>query len=140
MIAMIFWGLRSDATGERIWHVTISLLVAGAGLAVAAMAHSNLVMLLALALAMVGTLAYNGPFFSLPSTFLAGTAAAGGVGLINTIGSLGRVVGPSLMGAIKQATGNYAMAMAALACGMVLAAGLMLMLGRSMAARRLKPA
>ena len=51
----------------------------------------------------MGTLSYNGPFFSLPSTFLAGTAAAGGIGLINTIGGIGRAIGPSAVGVLKAA-------------------------------------
>jgi ACS family tartrate transporter-like MFS transporter len=77
MAAMIYWGRRSDAKHERIWHVAISLSFAAMGLLVASIAQSPLITLLAITAALVGTLAYNGPFFSLPTTFLAGTAAAG---------------------------------------------------------------
>ncbi|HML13451.1 MAG TPA: MFS transporter, partial [Xanthobacteraceae bacterium] len=42
-----------------------------------------------------------------PSTFLSGTAAAGGIALINSIGNLGGFVGPYAVGWIKDATGSY---------------------------------
>jgi MFS transporter, ACS family, tartrate transporter len=138
MIAMILWARRSDATGERIWHVTIPLMLGAFGLALAAVAQSNVLMLLSLALALVGMLAYNGPFFSLPSTFLAGTAAAGGIGFVNTIGSLGRFIGPYGVGILKQSSGGYSSAMAAMATAMLISALIVIALGRNMAARKLR--
>ncbi len=137
MIAMIFWARRSDAHNERVWHVVIPLTLAAFGLAFAAIAPTPLLMLLALTVSLVGTLAYNGPFFSLPATFLAGTAAAGGIGFINTIGSFGRIIGPGIVGWLKQETGNYSAAMAALACAMLLASLIVVVMGRRMAVRKL---
>ena len=137
MIAMIFWARRSDAHDERVWHVVIPLTLAAFGLAFAAIAPTPLLMLLALTVSLVGTLAYNGPFFSLPATFLAGTAAAGGIGFINTIGSLGRFIGPAAVGWFKQQTGNYSAAMAALASAMLVASLIVLVMGRRMAVRKL---
>ena len=139
MIAMILWARRSDAKGERIWHVAIPLLLGAFGLALAAVAQSNLLVLLSLALALVGTLAYNGPFFSLPSTFLGGVAAAGGVGFVNTIGSLGRFIGPYGVGALKESSGGYASAMAAMATAMMISAIIVLVMGRKMAGRKVQP-
>jgi ACS family tartrate transporter-like MFS transporter len=136
MVAMILWARHSDATGERVWHVAISLLLGAFGLAFAAVAQSNVLVLLSLAVALVGTLAYNGPFFSLPSTFLAGTAAAGGVGFVNTIGSLGRFIGPYGVGVLKQSSGGYASAMAAMATAMLISALIVVAMGRMMEARK----
>jgi len=138
MIAMILWARRSDATGERIWHVTIPLMLGAFGLALAAVAQSNVLMLLSLALALVGMLAYNGPFFSLPSTFLGGTAAAGAIGFVNTIGSLGRFIGPYGVGVLKQSSGGYSSAMAAMATAMLVSALIVIALGRNMAARKVR--
>ena len=135
MIGMVFWARHSDATGERIWHVAIPLLLGAVGLAFAAVAQSDLMVLFALAVALVGTLSYNGPFFSLPSTFLAGTAAAGGIGFVNTIGSLGRFIGPYGVGVLKEESGGYASAMAAMATAMLIAAIIVLVMGRMMATR-----
>jgi len=138
MIAMIYWGRRSDAKQERIWHVAIPLIFAAMGLMIASVAQSPLVTLLAITVALIGTLAYNGPFFSLPTTFLAGTAAAAGIGFVNTIGSVGRALGPASVGWFKEATGNYSLAMAALAVAMMMSAGIVLMLGRNIAARKMR--
>ncbi len=138
MIAMIYWGRRSDAKQERIWHVAIPLIFAAMGLMVASVAQSPLVTLLSITVALIGTLAYNGPFFSLPTTFLAGTAAAAGIGFVNTIGSVGRALGPASVGWFKEATGNYSLAMAALAVAMMMSAGIVLMLGRNIAARKVR--
>jgi ACS family tartrate transporter-like MFS transporter len=138
MVSMILWARRSDARNERIWHVIVPLGLAALGLMLAAAAQSPLLMLLALALSLAGTLAYNGPFFSLPATFLAGTAAAGGIGFINTIGSLGRFIGPWMVGVLKQESGGYSSAMAALAVLMLGATLLVFVMGRLMAVRKLR--
>jgi ACS family tartrate transporter-like MFS transporter len=136
MVVMIYWARRSDAKGERIWHVAIPLLLGAFGLMVAAVAQSNFLVLFSLAFALVGMLAYNGPFFSLPSTFLAGTAAAGGVGFVNTIGSLGRFIGPYGVGVLKESSGTYSSAMAAMGAAMLMSALIVLAMGRKMGARR----
>jgi len=138
MVSMILWARRSDARNERIWHVIIPLGLAALGLMLAAAAQSPLLMLLALALSLAGTLAYNGPFFSLPATFLAGTAAAGGIGFINTIGSFGRFIGPWMVGVLKEESGGYSSAMAALAILMLGATLLVFVMGRLMAVRKLR--
>lgn len=136
MAAMIWWGRRSDMKRERIWHVAIPLLVGAGGLIAASLVQSNALVLIALTVALVGTLSYNGPFFSLPSTFLAGTAAAGGIGFVNTIGSIGRSIGPPVVGVLKEQSGNYASGMVAMASAMLMAAAIVLVLGRVMAARK----
>ena len=138
MIVMIYWARRSDAQNERVWHVVIPLTLAACGLAFAALAQTPLLMLLALTISLVGTLAYNGPFFSLPGTFLAGTAAAGGIGFINTIGTVGRFAGPWLVGIFKQETGNYSSAMAALAVAMLVSVLIVLFMGRRMSIPKLR--
>jgi len=131
-VAMIWWGRRSDAKQERIFHVAVPLSLAAFGLFASSLTQSPLLVLIAITIALVGTLSYNGPFFMLPTTFLAGTAAAGGIGFINTLGSVGRAVGPAMVGWIKDATGAYSLAMAALAIIMAMSAAIVLLLGRRM--------
>jgi ACS family tartrate transporter-like MFS transporter len=142
MIAMIVWGRSSDAKGERIWHVALPALLAALGFIGASLAQSDMLVLLALILAMVGVLAAFGPVFALPSSFLRGTAAAGGIALVNAIGVLGGFLGPYIIGVLKEQTGGYASAMALLAMVLVLSAVTVLALGRAMAPRALavKPA
>ena len=57
--------------------------------------------------AAVGLYGSKPSFWPLPSTFLTGAAAAGGIALVNSIGNLGGFVGPYVVGWIKDATGSF---------------------------------
>lgn len=136
VIGMVAVGISSDRTGERIWHVAIPALVAAAGMAAAAMLGQSVGALLAITVAMVGVYAALSVFWTLPPSFLGGTAAAGGIALINSLSNLGGYFGPTLMGWLKQTTGTYSAGMLVLAGGLVAAAGLVTIIG----ARALAPA
>ena len=138
--AMILWGRSSDRRRERIWHIAIALLVAAMGLGLASVARAPLPTVIALTIAIVGSMAYFGPFFSLPSSFLSGPAMAGGIALISTFIALGGFVGPTLIGVTKQATGNYATAMLVQSAGLVVATAIILMVGRAIAFREIQAA
>ena len=135
MGAMIFWGRSSDIRGERFWHIALAALVAAFGFAVASLAQSDLLVLVGLALGLVGTLSIPGPLFSLPSSFLGGTAVAGAIALVNAMGSLGRFLGPTVVGAFKQGSETYASGMVALAIALAMSAAIALTLGRMMQRR-----
>lgn len=136
--AMILWARLSDTRGERIWHTALTMLLAAAGFVGASLTQNHILALLALTLAMVGGLAGIGPFQSFLSSLFRGTAAAGGIALVNTISALGGFSGPILIGALKELTGNYAAAMAALAIAQLLAALIVLAVGRAIALRLAK--
>ena len=93
------------------------------------------VALAALALTAIGLLAIDGPFFSLPSSFLGGAAVAGAIALINAVGSLGAAAGPIVVGLLKDRSGSYAQSMAALAAMLLAAAAVTALLGRRMSAK-----
>jgi ACS family tartrate transporter-like MFS transporter len=136
MIAMFFWGRSSDATGERIWHIALPALIAMVSLIAASLAGSNLVIFVALAVAVVSLMALQGPFWALPQSYLGGMAAAGGIALINTLGTgAGGFVGPYVVGVLKSATGGYAVPMAVLAIAPAVTAIVVLSLKRSVAAK-----
>jgi cyanate permease len=65
----------------------------------------------------------------LPTAFLGGRAAAGGIALINALGNLGAVIGPIIIGWLFDAMGSFMPGMAAMSLTLVLAAGLVLPLG-----------
>ena len=134
---LIVWGRSSDLRGERIWHVALPTLLAASSFVVASLASSDLIVLLALTFATVGIRSVQGPYWSLLSSFLSGPAAAGGIALASTIGTgLGGFLGPTIIGVLRQETGGYASGMVALALGQVLAAIIVLALGRAMAPRK----
>jgi ACS family tartrate transporter-like MFS transporter len=135
MVAMVAWARRSDKKIERIWHTALTMLLAAAALAVASLANNHIVVLVALTLAMAGGLSGIGPFQSLLTSFSRGPAAAGGLALVNTIGTLGGFLGPVIVGMLKGWTGGYGAAMAVLGIGQVLSALIVLAAGRMMKAR-----
>ncbi|RZS85009.1 MFS transporter [Pigmentiphaga kullae] len=134
--AMLAWGRRSDRRGERAGHVAAAALVSVAGLLASLYFSTPWIALCCLGLASVGIYACLGPFWAMPPLFLQGTAAAGGIALINSVGNLGGFAGPYLMGWIKETTGSFSLGMAALAGCLGVAAILALSLKREMRAMR----
>jgi len=104
--AMILVGRSSDRSGERKGHVAFSGLVAASGFACAALAQNPWLAMLGLVVALAGQKSTLGPFWALGTAYLSGTAAAGGIALINSVGNLGGFFGPKLVGAIKDKTGS----------------------------------
>ena len=133
--AMVLWGRSSDLRDERIWHVALPALLAAGGFAVASLAQSDFLSLFAIALAAIGLVMMTPSLFSLISSFLSGPAAAGGIALVISIGNLGSFLGPSLVGVLKEQTGGYAVGMAMFVLPLVLAAAIVLGLGRKLAPR-----
>jgi MFS transporter, ACS family, tartrate transporter len=128
-VAMVLWGAHSDRTGERIWHVALPLFVAGAAFAWSASTLPLWLLIVALTLATAGTYAAIGTFWALPTSILTGTGAAAGLALINSLGNSGGLVGPPLIGVIKQETGSFTGALLFLAGALVLGAVVALAFG-----------
>ena len=107
-IGMIAIGSSSDRTGERFMHIAIPSAIGALGFIAAAFLTSPVLGMMALTVAAVGDLGTRGPFWALPTRFLTGSAAAAGIGLINTMASLGGFVGPNVVGLARQVTGSFA--------------------------------
>jgi D-galactonate transporter len=131
-VAMVLNARHSDRTMERRWHVAIPGVIAGCGLLVAAYVGSSpaIIAMIALTAATAGSLSISPVFWSLPTSFLSGSAAAGSIGLINSFGALGGMPGPWLVGFVKDATGSPANALYILACFFFLCAALVLIVFR----------
>jgi ACS family tartrate transporter-like MFS transporter len=104
---MLLWGASSDRHDERRGHFSIACLLAAAGLVGAGMFGSSFLALAFMSIATIGIYGSKPAFWPLPSTFLTGTAAAGGIALVNSIGNLGGYVGPFIVGWIKEGTGSF---------------------------------
>jgi D-galactonate transporter len=129
VIGMVFWGRRSDRTLERRFHLVAGLLVAATGMAVAAGFDDPALKMLAFCIAGFGIFASMPVFWTLPTAFLSGTAAAGGIAMINSIGNLAGFAAPYAMGWVKDATGSYAGGLLMLAASGAIAAVIVLALG-----------
>lgn len=107
IIGLVLVGSHSDRTGERRWHVAAPALVASMGWALYTLTDSPWISLLALTLAQTGMISVMGPFWSMPTAFLSGRAAAGGIALINAFGNLGGFFAPGIIGELQSASGDY---------------------------------
>jgi ACS family tartrate transporter-like MFS transporter len=118
-IGMIVIAAHSDRTGERRWHVAGCAALAAAGLASSSMTAAPLGALVALSIGAIGLYSATPPFWSLPTAFLRGDAAAAGIGLINSVGNLGGFVGPYLMGWLQGASGDFRLGLRTLAASAI---------------------
>jgi MFS transporter, ACS family, tartrate transporter len=105
-VMMYIIGRNSDRTGERRFHIAASALSAAIGFAIAAKAGNPFIAMAGLTIAFAGLKCTIAPFWALTTAFLSGTAAAGGIALINSVGNLGGYFGPTIVGKIKAKTGD----------------------------------
>ncbi|WP_433623864.1 MFS transporter [Nocardia sp. CA-120079] len=105
-VVMVLWSRHGDRTGERVWHVALPALVGGLAIPVALYLGNPFAAMVAVTVCAVGVLAALPTFWALPSTFLSGAAAAGGIALINSIGNVSGFVAPYVTGALKDLTGT----------------------------------
>jgi len=106
-IAMVWAGAHSDRTGERRLHIAVAAFVGAFGMIATAYLREPALGVAALSVAAVGIWSAVPVFWSLPTTFLSGTAAAGAIALINSFGNLGGFVGPYVIGRVHDATDSY---------------------------------
>lgn len=132
-VAMVVVGAHSDRTRERCWHIAAAALVGAAGIGATAVAQTPVPGLIALSVAAVGIFSAIPVFWSLPTTFLSGTAAAGAIALINSVGNLGGFFGPYLIGRVRDLTGGFAGSLMFIAVLLVGSAALAASLRRSSA-------
>ncbi len=97
VIGMVLLSNHSDKTGERRLHYVFTATAGAIGLVLSGVFAANPV--LAIIFLSIGTLGVIGSmplFWPLPSAFLTGTAAAAGIGIVNSVGNLGGYFGPNV--------------------------------------------
>lgn len=107
VVASIPWGMLSDRTGNRRGLLLISLALAAVGTAGVAWAPGATGKLICLSVAAWGIYGSLPVFWTLPTAFLSGASAAGGIAIINALGNLSGYYGPSVMGYLKDRTGGF---------------------------------
>lgn len=126
--AMFLWSRHADRTREHVWHVAIPLLLGGLAIPVALYLGHPIAVMVPVTLAAIGVFSALPVFWALPSRFLTGAAAAGGIGLINSVGNLGGFAAPYATGALADLTGSNRAGMWAVGVVMVIGAGLVVVL------------
>jgi MFS family permease len=141
-VAMLIAGRLSDRKGARTTYVVVLLLMSAAGFVMAGIFATQPVLLIAaLAIMGAGIVASIPSFWTLPPRLLVGAGAAGGIALINTLGQVGGIVSPVMIGWIRDTTGSTTPALYAIAGFCVLAAGLVgFCLPNGLAQKRLQSA
>ena len=116
-VAMIGWAEWVARTGKKITHLALACLTSAIGLLLAVVFPNFWVSLAWITLALIGTTAARAILWTIPTRFLTGLAAAGGLAFINSVATVGGFVGPYAMGWLRDATGSFSgglLAMAAL--------------------------
>jgi ACS family tartrate transporter-like MFS transporter len=104
LVAMILVARSSDASLERRYHAAVPAIIGGIALMSLGASNSPMLSIILWSFTAIGICSYWGPFWSMPSQFLAGYSAASGIALINSIAALGGFIGPSVVGAAATGT------------------------------------
>ncbi len=133
-VAMVVWGRLSDRGRDRTIYPAISLFVGAAALTASALTPTPLLTIAALCVAVMGINSFVATFWAVPSSFLTGRAAAGGIAMIVSIGNLGGFAGPYLIGLVRDLSGGFTAPL--LAVGGILLVGALTMLAFGRQVRR----
>jgi D-galactonate transporter len=105
-VVMVFWARHGDRTNERKWHVALPMLLGGGAIPIALYLGNPYAAMVAVTLCAVGVCCALPTFWALPSNFLAGSAAAGGIALINSLGNVSGFAAPYVTGWLRDLTGT----------------------------------
>jgi MFS family permease len=129
-IAMYFWSRDASKRGVKTWHIAIPAVVGAVTIPLALYAGSPAATIAVIALTAMSIFAALPNFWTLPTRFLTGAAAAAGVALINTIGNIAGFSAPYITGAVHDWTGGYQVPMILVGVFMLLSAVLVVSLAR----------
>ena len=107
LIVQLIISKTATITGDKVWHVFGTLFVGAIGLTLSPFASNLTIALILVCLSAIGIHAAMGVWWTIPTTFLTGPAAAGSIALINSCGNLGGWVGPNMMAWVKVTTGSF---------------------------------
>lgn len=131
-ITMVLVGRSSDRHGERRWHLAIPGVVGALALCASVIyAHDTVIAMIALTVGTMGVITTISQFWTVPPSLLQGTAAAGGIALANSVGSISGVVSPYVIGFLQTSTGSTGSAVVGIAVSMVIGSLLTLTLRRA---------
>jgi MFS family permease len=121
-IFMRMIGGYSDRTGNRKHVVAACALAAGLALLGSAFIPMPIVALACLCVTAIGIWSSYNPFWAMPSAALTGAALATGLAFLNSIGQVGGLVTPYMIGLIRTATNSYQLGLTAIAVMCLIAA------------------
>src|SRR5437879_1206903 len=127
-------GWHSDRTRERRWHAAIPVFVCGLALALAVVWRTNLIVSVVLFVVAGGAFyGFQPVFWAVPTLFLRESAAAASIGVINSVGNVGGLVGPMVIGYLANRTHSFSPGLLYLVVSLFVSGSLMLAVGRQSA-------
>jgi MFS family permease len=130
-IALHFWARDATKRGLRTWHIVVPAFVGALSIPFALFAGSPVATIAVIAITAMAIFSALPNFWTLPTQFLTGAAAAAGIALINTVGNLAGFSAPYVTGAVADWTGNYETPMFIVGGFMALSGVIMLLLSRA---------
>ena len=135
-ICMVLWSRHSDKTGERVYHCSGALALAAIGMVSSAFIDSPVLAMAALTVAAIGMYCSQPVFWAMPTSYLTGVAAAGGIAFINSVGNLGGFVGPFMVGWLKDNVGGFQAGLIFLGACLLTGSIVALIVGRNVTRRQ----
>ncbi|HVY04915.1 MAG TPA: MFS transporter [Burkholderiales bacterium] len=134
-ICMVLWSRHSDKTGERTFHCAGALGLAGIAMLCSAYAgvESPVLAMTCMTVVAIGMYCSQPTFWAMPTGYLTGVAAAGGIAFINSVGNLGGFIGPFAVGWLKDNAGGFKAGLTFLATCLLIGAIVALIVGRQVA-------
>jgi MFS transporter, ACS family, tartrate transporter len=130
-LTILLWGNYARRTTVSAWHVAIPTAIGGLSFAAALFLSSPYEVMAAFTLGAVGVYTPHASFWQLPPRYLSNAAAAAGIGLINTIGTLAGFLGPYATGWLHDVTGSYRVPMLGVAALMCMSAAMVVLIERT---------
>lgn len=106
-ITIILFSRYSDRTLERRTHMAVALGTAAVGFLLAGFFEAPVPRMVMLCIGSMGVFGALPVFWTLPTAFMSGAAAAAGIAIINAIGNLAGFLGPFAMGWMRDLTGSF---------------------------------
>lgn len=128
IVAMIWWGRRSDRKQERRWHLMLPMLLSAAGWICTAAASHPVLQMLGICLASAGSYTAMSIFWTTPDQALSFKAQAIGIAVINATGNISSALNPVIVGWLKDATHSFSAGLMYAAVLLVVGAALVMAL------------
>ena len=130
VVGQLVGSWSSDHFGERRFHTVVPIAIGALAIALIPATRGNLTLtVVCFMITYFGIKAYMPAFWTLPGLFLTEAAAAGSIGLINSIANLGGFLGPFLMGKLETMTGSFVGGLYCLCASMALSVAILFFLG-----------
>ncbi|MFC0168587.1 MFS transporter [Pseudoduganella danionis] len=124
IFGMLLWARVVDRSGRKIGNLLLACLLGAIGLFASTQTSSFALEMTGISIAVIAISSARAIFWTIPTGFLTGAAAAGGLAFINSIGTMGGFAGPYMVGVLKEATGSFNYGIWAMAGILVLSATL----------------